>query len=98
MSASATIAFIRRLDSSLADSLSGMVFENTKYPLKVWVHRSVPDASTKGMSALRIKRMVFHDVPLAGMNRQSAVEPDAYFDQRPAQLARRAGAVAAAPT
>jgi transposase-like protein len=42
--------------------ISGTVFENTKYPLKTWFTVAFMMLhSKKGMSALQIKRMVFHD-------------------------------------
>src|SRR6266436_6462824 len=42
--------------------ISGTVFENTKYPLKTWFTVAfLMLHSKKGMSALQIKRMVFHD-------------------------------------
>ena len=43
-------------------SSSGTIFENTKYPLKIWFQVAFMMLhSKKGMSALQIKRMVFHD-------------------------------------
>jgi transposase-like protein len=42
--------------------ISGTIFENTKYPLKTWFTVAFMMLhSKKGMSALQIKRMVFHD-------------------------------------
>jgi len=42
--------------------ISGTIFENTKYPLKIWFQVAFMMLhSKKGMSALQIKRMVFHD-------------------------------------
>ena len=42
--------------------ITGTVFENTKYPLKTWFTVAFMMLhSKKGMSALQIKRMVFHD-------------------------------------
>jgi hypothetical protein len=42
--------------------ISGTVFENTKYPLKTWFTVAFMMLhSKKGMSALQIKRMIFHD-------------------------------------
>jgi transposase-like protein len=42
--------------------ITGTVFENTKYPLKTWFTVAfLMLHSKKGMSALQIKRMVFHD-------------------------------------
>lgn len=42
--------------------ISGTIFENTKYPLKTWFTVAfLMLHSKKGMSALQIKRMVFHD-------------------------------------
>jgi transposase-like protein len=42
--------------------ISGTVFENTKYPLKAWFTVAfLMLHSKKGMSALQIKRMIFHD-------------------------------------
>jgi transposase-like protein len=42
--------------------ITGTVFENTKYPLRTWFTVAfLMLHSKKGMSALQIKRMVFHD-------------------------------------
>jgi hypothetical protein len=42
--------------------ITGTVFENTKYPLRTWFTVAFMMLhSKKGMSALQIKRMVFHD-------------------------------------
>lgn len=42
--------------------ITGTVFENTKYPLRTWFTVAFMMLhSKKGLSALRIKRMVFHD-------------------------------------
>ena len=42
--------------------ISGTIFENTKYPLKTWFTVAFMMLhSKKGMSALQIKRMIFHD-------------------------------------
>jgi transposase-like protein len=42
--------------------ITGTVFENTKYPLKTWFTVAFMMLhSKKGMSALQIKRMIFHD-------------------------------------
>ncbi len=42
--------------------ITGTIFENTKYPLRTWFTVAFMMLhSKKGMSALQIKRMVFHD-------------------------------------
>ena len=42
--------------------ITGTIFENTKYPLRTWFTVAfLMLHSKKGMSALQIKRMVFHD-------------------------------------
>ncbi len=42
--------------------ITGTIFENTKYPLRTWFQVAFMMLhSKKGMSALQIKRMVFHD-------------------------------------
>src|ERR1700687_3540732 len=42
--------------------ISGTIFENTNYKLRVWFQvMFLMGQSEKGMSALQIKRMIFHD-------------------------------------